>query len=398
MYDAPFNPFYQNVGIIKNYFKKPIVLILAILQFVSLIGSAIVTFALPSWLTPLMEMANSELPSEYRQILSFSSSSSIVSFIPSLALGVLLGVAYLLVFIKSKNDNPNASPKAGFMILFILSIIELVSSIIACAVLVLIFFILIIALGASGMLSSSEGIAGVAAIIMVAVIYAFLIFFLLFYSINKLNYFKSVKNSLSSIELQNKGAGAYGVINMIMAVFVALYTIILIFIAFMLGGANPISRELVRLYPNVSLSSMLPILIVLIAMMLISVVFMVLSAILALGYKKYINNIKYNYRAPSIPEQPYQPNPVTAQMPQPVYPSPAQPFVPQDPQQPVPSQQDFASPQEPYPQNSTELPRYNASDIDFIVPEEIDSYSCPTCGNPVDFDAFFCPKCGTKLK
>ena len=40
MYEQPYNPYRNNIDIIKNYFKSPMVLVLGILSIVSMILSA----------------------------------------------------------------------------------------------------------------------------------------------------------------------------------------------------------------------------------------------------------------------------------------------------------------------------------------------------------------------
>ena len=133
-----YNPYAQNIAIVKEYFKKPLVLVIGILYIVSIVFSLIASVSMGSGLGDMYNDlfmytgAYAEMTAEEAQIIEmftnsgFMSTFMIVAMIPSILMIGLYVLAYFLMYFKSKNPDPNASPKGGITILFVMSIISLI--------------------------------------------------------------------------------------------------------------------------------------------------------------------------------------------------------------------------------------------------------------------------------
>ena len=133
--EPTFNPFAQNVAIIKSYFKRPLVLAIAILYIIVAVASIAVTFSTSAGISEMYntlfsipEVTESMTEQDMKMFelytnSSYMSISMASSMIPSLIIMVLTVVSYFIIYLKSENENPYATPRAGFTILFILSIL-----------------------------------------------------------------------------------------------------------------------------------------------------------------------------------------------------------------------------------------------------------------------------------
>lgn len=386
MYNTPFNPYAQNVEIVKGYFKRTPVLLLAIFQFLGTLLSIGFCIYLTMFSSGLLQDLATQLPSDtsgisvsdWNSLMSTSLASSAASLIPTAIVSVLITVAYLLLFFKSRSQNPDSNPRAGATILFVLALIEMIGSIIAAVMMVIVFIVMVIAVGVGASYSSDSSFNAGPVIAIAGITVVFLIFILLFYSVNKMRYFKSVKNSCSSINLYADGAGAYGVMNVIFAVMSLLGMGVTAFLIPILDMSDELMAKSVGFSLNdyIDMDAMLILIIFGIAVMLVCLIYIILEAVVAFGYKKYINKIKYSYQPANVPEAPYQPAAV------PVYTAPAAPVTYQPPVQPQAQQPEPAAP----PKTEEQAPAFSAP-----------SY-CPSCGSPIEKDASFCTKCGYKLK
>lgn len=391
MYDVQFNPFSQNIAIVKGYFKKVPVLILAILHLLSTSLCLVFGIALSSWEAQYAVSLNSMLsqnnisasPEDLNVAVSSSLFSNVAFCVPVFIIGVLMFLGFLLLFIKSRNSNPNASPKAGAVILFVLSVIEMIASII---ITILLFVgILLMALGigvfATSSMNSQSDVEIFSLLMAVMMIFtAVFAFVQLFYCIHKMRYFKAVKNSLSSVDLYYSGAGAYGVMNIIFTVFALIGIGLAVILVPVTGEFTDVMMMDAgySIYEGIDVGTVLPLMMLCCVTLLLIIVTMIFEAVVALGYKSYIKNIKMGYRTPDIPAAPYQPAA------QPGYTAVQQPFYPAQPTVQQQTQQGF--------------PQYHSEEIDLVVPAGFNSFSCPVCNMPVNSDALFCPKCGQKLK
>ncbi len=373
MINTPLNPYRQNVEIVKGYFKKVPVLILAILKFIGTMLSITVAIVLSGYSMMFIQSISSELSetglSDLNSLVQSSPYTMIYTLIPTAIVGVLVTVGYMILFIKSRSKAPGSSPRGGATILFVLALIEMIYSFIAAAVILIIFIVSSVAAGVGASLnrennSFSGNVNPNTIIAIVGFTLAFMLFMMLFYSVNKMRYFKSIKNSCSSTNLYTGGAGAYGVANIIWVVLSFLSIgVIALLIPFASWASNSLDISLDFAYSDMLYESALLIVIFLISVIVISIVYQIIEAAVAIGYKNYINKIKYNYKPAEVPEAPYQPQ---------TQPQPAVPAYPQ-PQQ-------FA--------NNTQ----NTSS-DYSAP----TY-CPSCGTPIDPNSDYCSNCGNKIK
>ena len=124
-----------------------------------------------------------------------------------------------------------------------------------------------------------NGSAVATVMIIFAVLLLIIAAFLLFTAINKFRYYSSVRTSISSVTLQSGGAKPYGVMCVISAVFSAF------------GILSSIGSFL--FFGNSGFSSLTGVSLVTILGNILSFVIFVLDAKIALGYKKYIDEIMY---------------------------------------------------------------------------------------------------------
>ncbi len=375
--NTQFNPYAQNVAIVKSYFKKPLVLTQGILYIVSGIISALSMvvmiptmnsymdkiFSMPEF-TMGMSASEEYFMSSFMDI--YMNVAMIVAIIPSLIVTALVATAYILMYVKSKNPDPSSSPKAGVTILYILSIVQLVPIILMCLWFLLIILIMI--LGAIVTSAESNGSGEGAAFSIMTVIFTIVFsgmgaLFLLFF-INQVRYYKSILNSLTTVNLSNKGAGIYGVFSIIYGAYLAINTLSSFAIV-------PMFKAMANNFPELEIaldlfSTLTPAIAVSsVASVLLTGIYIV-NAIVALGYKKHINNITESFNtveyapAGAVPAMAVE----TAQNAQPSL------INEQNPQIPF-SYDNFENPTAPH---------------------------CPRCNSALNENDIFCNKCGTKVK
>ena len=399
MYEQPYNPFSRNLAIVKDYFKSGSVLALAITRTITIILS-IATAILGVGAT-----ANISSLSGYLQQLGISSEeleqsmqafeqyggtsllSSLISMIPGVLISILPAAALFIIYFKSRNESPESSPKAGVMILYVLSVISLVCMIIATVIAGLSIVVTVWAVivfgnqnaGSSDFtfenptdgqrynINIDPALITVVAIIG-AVFFAIFIVIALVYVVSQKRYYGSIKDSISSVELQNRGAKAYGVFCVIFAVFAGLGLLGIPASFLSLGALHLDTAGIIALIVS-DLASV------------VAFVQLIFEAKVALGYKKYIDEVKYGYnRHASGPYSPY-----TAPQGQVPYAAPVQPAQEAGPYDPILPEAPAAS-ANPYADSYTAAPKAPTA------------FVCPSCGSPIDPDITYCGNCGTKLK
>ena len=374
MYEQQFNPYAANLAVVKDYFKSSKVLFLGILYCISavlsIVASVFSASSIASYANDFISAAGffgldlSEISSEVEQAVSAASaqnmSSTVIGAIISSAVVILTAVAFFLIYSKSRSEDPAAGPGAGIGILYVLAVIGLVFTVIGLVAVVLLG-ILLIALSSSIVKSSDElQAAGPAvSLILVAVVIAALLAmgYALFVAISQKRFFGSVKASLNSVELQNKGAGAYGVACVINGIFTIFSVLSLI--GTLVGITKLGFSSAMTVTAILSLFSAI-----------VNVILLFTTASLAFGYKKHINNMKYGYNG-SVPYAGVR--------------------------------TDYAAPQQPTYNDSyagynaaPQQPAYHDS-FTGTAPQTSRAGFCPNCGAPVDSSAPFCGNCGTKL-
>lgn len=398
MYEQPFNPYAANLAVIKGYFKQTKVLIIGILYIVSAIISIITSVITVSRTGQYINDAFSILKSfgldpgvnenEIRQIIDAASASSVTSTLPSIIVsaGVILltAAAFIIMYVKSRSDAPESGPKAGVTILYVLAVISLVFTIIGLVgtiLLVILFMYLAGTISSIGSDSIDIGngyqlnIDGAAISVIVIVLGIFLLLVMIYsliVAVSQKRYYGSIKASLNTVELQNKGAKAYGVLCIINAVFVGLSVFSSVYALMSFTSAG--------------LTSLIPTGILSIVSTVVSFLILIFNAMIALGYKKYIDEMKYGYNgAPYGGQGGYNPAPA--------YNNVQAPYA-------APRQSGYSdgyndgyngtsyAPQQDYSPNAQQAsspePQYESKNI------------CPYCGAPTD-GAPFCGNCGAKL-
>lgn len=421
MYEQPFNPYAKNIFTVKEYFKSPAVLILGILRAVGALipvaAAVLIATHLKELLTYFRELfvwvfetAGTPLVTAARftglydqAAASISSASVISSAICTAVIGCLTAAAFLIIYRKSRSEDPSATPQGGVTILFAFAVIELIA-VIVCLLGAVALIVLMVAVYAkmsagSGELGFRFGLdalddlleyemtpeALLVLIIVGAVLLIFAAVFLMIFGISKLRYYGSIRKSLSTVELKSEGAKPYGVMCIIGTVFSGL-SLLSAPSSFAVGSS--VKR------PGVFTG----ILIVSCLSQAVSVAAYVLEAKLALGYKTHIDAIKYGYNRHAAYTAPYMAfNPgIDAMAPQnqPVnnpYLAPAPAPAPDNSADEISTDNSFG---DPYGADLT------VSDTEVPAEEPAPPQAapiCPVCGAEVDPDAPYCGNCGNKL-
>ncbi len=372
-----FNPFLQNINIVKSYFRKPTVLTQGVLYIISAILSIATVvlmmpimnnyidtvFSLPQF-TADMSAQETEFISSFMDI--YMNSAMFFSLISSVVVTALVATAYFLIHFKSKSDNLMSTPKAGVTILYVLAIVQLIPIIIVTALIALLIIMMFILAFAPSMVNETESFPFVIIAVIYTIVFGGMCAVLLLYYINQVRYYKSIRTSLTSVSLTYKGAGIFGVLSMIYGI----YTILSSFSGF---GVIPMFNMIAELEPELTFMTELiepfapAFIISAVASLLMGTIY-IINAVIALGYKNHIKNYTYNYNefSSSAVNQP--------------------PFAYDVPQQ---TPQETSQPQA---QSSFEPAVFYENN------ENATSITCPRCGTVAKENDVFCSECGTKLK
>ncbi len=387
-----FNPFAQNLAIVKSYFKRPLVLALGILYLVSIVLSFASVFTMGTSISDMystmFEMTGvyEEMPSEMSGLFSnftsqgFLTTVFAVAMIPSLVITAFYATAYFIIHFKSKNESESSSPKAGFTILFVLAILNLIYAIFTALLFVLfiaLFIVGAIAISQDPTVSSSDSTVATVMFSVCALIFAGIAAILLIYTISNFNYIKSAKNSLSSATLSCKGAGTYGVMSIIFGI-TALLSVLpsLVMAPLMSSMSQMMPSDFAAEFPAEIFSSMSSLYLISGIMSVLSVAIMIIDAIIALGYKKHINNITNGFYNP-----------------EPVFDAPSQPAPAYDYANAVTQQPMQAENVEPVVQPQAQFEPVVFGDNSMNP----NAKHCPRCGTVAKENDVFCNACGTKL-
>ena len=392
MYERPFNPFAKNLAVVKEYFKSSSVLALAVTRAVTVLLTLITAIISINSISGTLNrigvyLDELGLPSEFTeywneissQAGSASAVSSIASTVPSLIVGVLVAAALFLIYFTSRNADPASSPQVGVTILYVLAILYMVTMIICAVFAVLVCVVLIwlaSALGSaagSGPVSFVSPVDGqryqlaidpsiftvIAIVLSVCILIAMAV--VLFYAVSMKRYYGSVKASITSVELQSGGAKPYGVMTIIFGVFAGL-------------GLLSIPSSLISIGTFHLEGSEIALIILSALAVIAAFVTLVLEAKIALGYGKYIDNVKFGYGNQTPPAAPYAP-------------------VPGGEQNSAPADRSagYTPDTNPYSDSYNSAAQSGAAQKPAVAPV------CPSCGAAVDPNAPFCSKCGTKL-
>lgn len=380
-YQNGFNPFSQNIAIVKSYFKKPTVLTQGILYAISavltIVSGFIMSPVLNNYFSAIMKMpgfTDGMSPSELEFFTSlmnvYIDIVPIVAIVPSVIISAITAAAFILIYNKSKNAEPASTPKGGIVTLFVLSIVQLVPIIMLSVMLVLAIILLAVAaIAASG--TPESGILWVVTAVY-TLVFGTMIALLLMYYINQVRYYNSIRKSLTTINLTYKGAGIFGVFSIIYGVYMVMN-------AFSVFSIKPMMQLIAELAPEMEFiaglfDSFTPLFIVSTVASVLSAGIMILNGVIALGYKKHIRSFTEGYSEFGI-DNSVAPQTVSV----PVYSA----SVPNEPSQPV----------APVQTNEPQFEPVIFNEGQAVTP----AAHCPRCSSPVKNDDVFCKACGTKL-
>lgn len=407
----------QNLQDVKNFFRRPAVLIAAILYSVQVVlnifsminGSELQQDIFSSFYF-YYDMPTPNYGAGATQVITVVS-AVIGSIIP-----ILIAVSLWIIYLRSRSSNPQASPSAGFTILYVLSFIALIA---ISLLLLLIVAGFVMALSLSN-LSYWESQVALFVVILVMIIVAPL--FLLFV-IAQFRFTAALRASAKGPVLKPNGSVMFAVLYIIMGTFLVLNVIQRLSIAFSLSGVY----SSYYIYDKGEMTFAL-------IVSIVSAAIAILMAVVALSYNSYVKkkrmeyaarqnagyytqngqayyrpDMGYSQQSPDVNTQALYQNqayyvPSTAQPGQPPYPgysvptdqTPEQRQAPQPamPQIPVQQAQEppvFTSPFHGEEENGGE--ERPGSQIS----EENPRMVCPVCGCEVTEEAAFCPQCGTSL-
>ena len=211
------NPYTRTMASLKEFLRHPITLILAVLFSLSFLFSFIGVFSTGNDLNQLFSLAR--MPS--------SSTSPILIFyyvvtVSNLCISALVVAGLWVCYAKSKDPSPNSSPSAGLTLLNAVAIINLVFIILLGIV---VLFLLI------GLLSTApRGAGGTAALLFFLFLLIYTI--LLLGVIGLFSLTRSLKKSIQSALLVDKGSVLFGVMYILFSIF----QLIFLFASFQAGG------------------------------------------------------------------------------------------------------------------------------------------------------------------
>ncbi len=292
------SPYQQNINIMKDFFRKPVVLLLSVFTFLTLIFQITVSF-----LNPFGAIVNRFLSSYLNSIgasqvnVNQTAPPSVnlfssVSF--SSILTILFAVAFLLMYLQSKQEKANLSaPSTLFKVISIINVVLVSLLTLISAAVVAILLLVTPALQANPEYVDNPAVGMLAGLsVALCVILIPLCVMLLLNAIGQLLFANSIKSSLTSIYLKRKGAVLYGVMEFILAAYtISKGIFIVIFILIFNSQYNVIIEPL-------------PITLI-IMQLLFTTATDVIMGVLAIKYSVYIKKISQKFRI-EIPDEPAQ--------------------------------------------------------------------------------------------
>ena len=393
-----YNPYRNNIAIVKEYFKSPAVLALAIAHIVSIVISVVysvlsaqitkdVMLQIADYLdsNPVLQNADgntgNSIVEAIRDGLSSSSNTTIAFSIPILTILTVIGL--MLLYFGSRKDDPDSAPNAGVTILNIVAILSLIGCIIAVVgmlIIVVALFFLYATFQAQPSHAFRLTLGGqrieidATLILILAIVFTVIAvicsFFILFYAINRKRYIGSIKKSLTTVELSRNGAKPFGVFCVILAVFTAFGLISSVMNLFLPGTANEALKEIGL---NITVKNTAATILSVVSQA-VSLVIMILQAKIALGYAKHIDYKRGGYDLPNDSGAGFAP--VNAGV----------------------GTHTQNNPYSYLAQPKTEEPVKDDSFVNpYLDKKDVAKTTCPSCGAPTDANAPFCGNCGAKL-
>lgn len=406
----------QNLQDVKAFFRKPIILTAAILYSLQVIFNI---FNLITGSEQQRDIFNSfyfyyDIPAYNPQTTQIF---TVILAVVGSIVPILIAASLWIVYLKSRSANPQASPSAGFTILYVLSLISLIA-----ISLLLVFFIAACMIMLS-MLNMPYWESQVALFFVILVIIIAAPLFLLLV-IAQFRFAAALRASAKGPMLKPNGSVMFAVLYIIMGVFLVLNLI----------SSLSITASLSGVYSDYYIYDKGEMIFALIGSFL-SAAIAILMAIVALSYNGYVKrkkmdylsrqaavyytqggqayynpNMGYRKQDPTANTQvPYQNQayyvPPVAQPGQPPYagyPAPENQPVGQQAPDPTVSQVPVQQAQEP-PVFTSPFDGEQENPQEAIPgsqPEGLENQHqvCPVCGCEVTGEAAYCPQCGTSLK
>lgn len=310
------DPYTRNRMYTKQFLKKPLILILAILTSIGAICSIV---------NIVLILTNEYLSHVY-------STANYISFLLGLAMTILGACAFWIIYAKSRNPSPLASPNAGLTILSVLSIV-LIVLVIFLAVMLL---IALIAFSGSDILEDSLGwyFGGGAVVVLILILIVTLVLCLLFF-IGAARFTGSLRKNSTNVLMQTGGSMLFGV----MAIIASIVFLISLISSFSDYTVVAIISQIVTLLTNIFYA-------------VVAFSYHQYAKAINVQLPEYMNAPQGGYSPPRQPVYPQNyadpsftsPNPMYQQP----YPNQYQGYY-QQPQQPTYQNPYNQAPQQPYP-------------------------------------------------
>ena len=266
------NPYQQNQNIMKGFFKKPVILVFAIVSFVSVVTSMLSGYFIAKshvldtlfnqYADKIQDFLDQLSNNFHIETISLSSNKPDFSFSFQIDLmTVLIGLAFLFFFIKSRSTNPVSTLKAPTIMFRVYAMILFICSIVSAS------------LGLLTVAASAALVPSTAWLLLCVI--PGLAYFLV-YGIAIFLFSGSVKNNQKSIYLSNRGASFFGIMSLINALL-SLASLVAESILFLNTGEN-------SLY-----------IIMFTAMGLVPVALSVIMGVIAFSYSSYIKKLSRGY-------------------------------------------------------------------------------------------------------
>lgn len=287
-------PYARNLTLVKNYFKKPLTLVIGLLSLLLLVMQH---FVLNSKVTSILESLQALAASKGATMENIPSAGSPVEMI----LSAIVSLCIILIFVFSINSSMSSSPAPFFTTLHALSLLQLIVNAIV-AVLVLISGVLFTFMGSAILTSLSDSLPEGADMdlssltptidafkISIIIFFALLIVYYAIY-LTYLNsqtaFMKSCARSCREPLIMRKGAKTYGNLSIFLAVL-SLVALVIVYLLFFSSGAvedmtDTLGSDIASLFSSIKSMMYLAF-----AVSGISVVRMICIGVVAKGYDKY---------------------------------------------------------------------------------------------------------------
>lgn len=376
----------RNLNVVKTYFRKPLSLVIAILSVAVLVLDFIVNSRNTENIQKLAEFLN--MPSD--QVPS-SGGSNIISY---LIMGVVI-ICFFMIYFISKNSNPSSSPAPFFTVLHVFSIIELI--VVAIATIgVIVLAVSFMGMGSSLITSLVDQYPELFAYddienildsfkVTILIIFALIVVIMaigLFYINAQTAFLKSCIRSCKEPSLHSKGAKAYSILSVVMAVLMLVGLVIVFMFTSGLSNDSSVTGNSSD-YTLITTQSLI--------LKILTAIRLILLGTLASGYVKHIDENKdYAYAAAAAATRSPEVNPIAtytsntrasnnaAQQSQPYLygeeenkdPNKKSSYIPEELQQDYqqPQNDPFMQPQNPYGAPMQFDPQYGGQPDPFMQP------------------------------